>query len=635
MKSPLDMMVESEAGSAVKSGRFRFRYLAVGLCLPVLAALVGLAAFPWAMLKGTVEHRLSQNIERRVSIGSMERLDTMSFHPRIRLRAVRIPQPAWVEPSLADLARIAQIDLSFSVWGLLTGRDAVERVEVRGANLQFYRTAQGRKNWSDDGSAERGGSGSGGRLLMLRVAESRLRYLDRKRDRSLDVAVASDASGLRIDGGGLILGNSVHITGRGAAIVDGRANAPWPFRVAIEGRAVGFALDGSMPSPLDVGHMQGQARAHADDLRLLDAIIEAGLPGTQPVRLAARIRRSIPDWTIDDLRGTISRSDIAGHATIVKRGGRSRITGALWADHFDFDDLSSNEGKRRAAAIKARLGPRILPGSAIDLTHVRRTDGALDLGVDHLLWSGQSPFRSMTAHVSLERSRLEISALRVGMTRGSMEGTMRIDQTDTSRPDPRLDLRLTLRGARLLDFFPRAQIDGSLIGRLAITGYGHTLADAFGAGHGVLALVGRDGQIPARTAALLGQDVGRGLTMGKDETDNLRCVVARLDIKGGMARPAPVLIDSSRALTQVWGSIDLRNERLMLSLKGAPKKPSLLRLPGQVSLGGTVKAPDIDVPPMTKTVGGVINMLASAIAGRQEPLAQDADCNALERQAMR
>ncbi|NKI98430.1 AsmA family protein [Novosphingobium sp. SG707] len=620
-------------GMTAGSGLFRLRYLAVVLGLLVLAGLVGLAAFPWGVLKGTVERRLSQSIGRTVSIGAMERLDTMSFHPRIRLRAVRIPQPAWVEPHLADLAQIAQVDLSFSVWALLAGRATVERVEMRGANLQFYRTAQGRKNWSQDESGER--SGSGGHLLMLRVADSRLRYLDRKRDRSLDVAVVSDSTGLRIDGGGLILGHRVRITGRGAAIAEWRAAAPWPFSVAIEGPAVGFALEGTMPSPLDLGHLQGRARAHAEDLRLLDAIIEAGLPGTQPVRLAAGIRRSIPDWTIDDLRGTIGRSDIAGHATIVKRDGRSRITGALRSDHFDFDDLSSNEGKRRAAAIKARLGPRILPGSAIDLTHVRRTDGALDLRVDHLLWSGQSPFRSMTAHLSLERSRLEISALRVGMTHGSMEGTMRIDQTDTGRPDPRLDLRLTLRGARLLDFFPRAQIDGSLIGRLAVTGYGHTLADAFGAGGGVLALVGRDGQIPARTAALLGQDVGRGLTMGKDETDNLRCVVARLEIKGGMARPAPVLIDSSRAQTQVRGTIDLRNERLMLTLKGAPKKPSLLRLPGQVILGGTVKAPDIDVPPRTKTVGGVINMLASAIAGRQEPLARDADCNALERQVMR
>lgn len=620
-------------GMTAGSGLFRLRYLTVVLGLLVLAGLGGLAAFPWGVLKGTVERRLSQSIGRTVSIGAMERLDTMSFHPRIRLRAVRIPQPAWVEPHLADLAQIAQVDLSFSVWALLAGRATVERAEILGANLQFYRTAQGRKNWSQDESGER--SGSGGHLLMLRVAESRLRYLDRKRDRSLDVAVVSDGAGLRIDGGGLILGHRVRITGRGAAIAEWRAAAPWPFGVAIEGPAVGFALEGTMPSPLDLGHLQGRARAHAEDLRLLDAIIEAGLPGTQPVRLAAGIRRSIPDWTIDDLRGTIGRSDIAGHATIVKRDGRSRITGALRSDHFDFDDLSSNEGKRRAAAIKARLGPRILPGSAIDLTHVRRTDGALDLRVDHLLWSGQSPFRSMTAHLSLERSRLEISALRVGMTHGSMEGTMRIDQTDTGRPDPRLDLRLALRGARLLDFFPRAQIDGSLIGRLAVTGYGHTLADAFGAGGGVLALVGRDGQIPARTAALLGRDVGRGLTMGKDETDNLRCVVARLEIKGGMARPAPVLIDSSRAQTQVRGTIDLRNERLMLTLKGAPKKPSLLRLPGQVILGGTVKAPDIDVPPRTKTVGGVINMLASAIAGRQEPLARDADCNALERQAMR
>lgn len=627
----LPMVTLNRRGSALCLPRLR--NVAITLALLALAGLAGLAAFPWGMLKSTVERRLSRSIGSAVSIGSMERLDRVSFHPRVRLRGVRIPQPAWAEPSLADLAHIAQVDLSFSVWALLVGNEAVERAEVRGADLQFYRTAQGRKNWGEGASGE--GKGSGARLLMLRLADSRLRYLDRKRDRSLDVAVASDASGVRMEGDGLILGNRVRITGRGAAVVEGQAGARWPFRIAIEGPAVGFALDGAMPSPLDLGHLQGEARAHARDLRLLDAIIEAGLPGTQPVKLTARIRRDIPDWIIEDLRGAIGRSDIAGHATIIKREGRSRITGALWADHFDFDDLSSDEGKRRAAAIKARLGPRILPRSAIDLTRVGRTDGALDLRVDHLLWPGPSPFRSMAAHLSLERSRLELSALRVGLTHGSMAGTMVIDQTDGKKPDPRLDLRLTLRGARLLDFFPGAQIDGSLSGRLATTGYGHTLANAIGAGRGVVALVGRDGQIPARTAALLGQDVGRGLTLGKDKTDTLRCVVARLDIGGGMARPAPVIIDSSRAQTQVWGSIDLRNERLMLSLKGAPKQPSLLRLPGQVLVGGTIRAPEIAVPPKIKSVGGVINMLASAIGGRQEPLAPDADCDALERKAMR
>lgn len=613
----------------------RLRNLAMVLGGLGLIGVTGLAAFPWGMLKGPLERRLSQTIGSTVSIGAMERLDAVSFHPRLRLRAVRIPQPAWVDPSLGDLAQVAQVDLTLSTWALIFGRDAVEGARVRGANLQFYRTAQGRKNWGGNAKGEDGPSKSGARLLMLRVADSRLRYLDLKRDRSMDVAVASDARGLTINGQGLILGNRVSITGHGAAVVDGQAKGEWPFSVAIEGPAVGFALDGTMPSPLDLAHLQGKARAHGRDLRLLDAIIEAGLPGTQPVALTASVRRDKPDWIIEDLRGTIGRSDIAGHATILKRDGRTRIEGALQSARFDFDDLSSDEGKRRAAAIKARLGPRILPRSAIDLSRVGRTDGALDLRVDHLLWSGPSPFRSMSAHLSLDHSRLELSALHVGMTHGSMDGAMVIDQTDSKKPDPKLDLRLNLKGARLLDFFPRAQIDGSMIGRLAVIGYGHTIAEAIGAGNGVFALVARDGQIPARTAALLGQDIVRGLTLDKDKTDTLRCVAARLDIRGGMARPAPVLIDSTRAQTQVWGTINLRSERLMLALKGAPKKASLLRLPGQVTIGGTIRSPDISVPQKTKSLGGVLNMLGSAIAGRQEPLAGDADCHALERKAMR
>lgn len=611
-----------------------FRWLAIrpgaALVLVLTLAMIGLAAFPWALLKGRIEARLTHTIGRPVTIGAMERLDTFSFHPRIRLRGLRVPQPAWVAPHLDDLARVEQVDLSISAWSLLAGHNGVEQADVHGASLQFYRTAQGRKNWTDG----QGGSDHAALLRMLHVEGSRLRYLDDKRGRSIDVAVVSDAGGLRLEGTGLIQGNPVRVTGQGAPIVAGR-EGQWPFTISIEGPAVGFALTGTMPRPLDTSHLEGQARAHADDLRLLDAIIEAGLPGTQPVRLTARIRRKWPDWTIDALAGTVGRSDLAGHATIVKRDGRSRITGALSANRFDFDDLSSNQGKQRAAAQKARLGPRILPGSAIDLSHVRQTDGSLDLRIDHLLWPGTSPFRSMRAHLSLERSLLTISPLTLGMTHGTMAGSLTIDQTDPGQRDPSLKVDLAISGGRLLDVFPRARIDGAMVARMAMSGHGHTLRDALARGDGIIALVGRDGAIPARTALLLGQDVGGGLTTGKDEQASLRCLVVRLEVRHGTARPAPVLIDTSRAQTQVSGTIDLADERLMLASKGAPKGKTLLRLPGAVPVAGTIKAPDIRVPPHAKTVGGVLGMVANAITGQQGPHAQDADCDQLAAQAMR
>jgi hypothetical protein len=51
------------------------------------------------MLKGRIEARLSTRIGRPVTIGAMQRLDSLSFHPRVRLSAIRIPQPAWSSPA--------------------------------------------------------------------------------------------------------------------------------------------------------------------------------------------------------------------------------------------------------------------------------------------------------------------------------------------------------------------------------------------------------------------------------------------------------------------------------------------------------------------------------------------------------
>ena len=65
-----------------------------------------------------------------------------------------------------------------------------------------------------------------------------------------------------------------------------------------------------MDRPLDVGHLTARISAHGDDLVLLDAVIEAGLPATQPVKLLANVRRDGRDWTIRALTGSIGRSDL-------------------------------------------------------------------------------------------------------------------------------------------------------------------------------------------------------------------------------------------------------------------------------------------------------------------------------------
>lgn len=602
------------------------------LCGLMMLAFLALAAFPWGMLKGTIEQRLTDRIGRTVTIGAMVREDALSFHPTVRLTDMRVPQPDWVKPKLGDLAQIGEARVRFSALALLTGGPVVKALDLRGARLHFYRSAEGRENWTGEKSQASDEGGVRPSLDRLEVSDSEIVYRDDKQRRSIEAALRVDSNGLRLSGSGDVRGHPVRVTANGAPILNHGAGARWPFRVAIEGNAVGFTLDGTMDRPLDVGHLRGAATAHAIDLALLDAIIEAGLPGTQPVRLTAQVLRDKPDWTVTALKGAIGRSDLTGHATIRKRDGRTRIDGSIQSARFDFDDLSSNEGKRKAAAKRARVGERIVPDTAIDLKAVARTDGRLELKADRLLWPGSSPFRSLSGTLNLDHSRLVLEPLTLGLTRGILSGRLVVDQR---KGGPRLAIDLTLRSARLLDFFPDTKIDGSLMGRIALVGRGGTVREAVGVSTGTIALVARDGAIPARTAALLGQDIGKGLTVDKDKQAVLRCMIARLDVADGVAQPNPVLIDTSRAQTRATGTVALSSERMALSLTGAPKSRALLRLEGPVPIGGTIKAPDIRVPAETRSAKGIIKMIGKAIGGTQAPRAADADCDGLARAALR
>lgn len=624
-------METADRAARSRSWRGTARAVAVVLATLLVIGVVGLAAFPWGVLKGRLEKRLSDRIGKPVTIGGMTREDMFSFHPTLLLTDVRVPQPARVPGNLGlgDLAVVGSAHARISVPALLFGGPVLQTLDISKARFNLYRSADGWESWSGRGKS---GSDRGSALRTLIVSDTRLRYHDERQKRGFTASVAVDAKGLRMRGNGQIHGYPIMLAASGGAILDHPADTRWPFSVRIEGEAVGFSLVGTMAAPLDARHLRGKANGHAIDLALLDAIVEAGLPETQPVKIVADVERDGADWKVVSLTGTVGRSDVAGNAVILKREGRTRIDGAIRSARFDFDDLSSNQGRQIAAAKRRRFGDRLIPDTAIDLSSVARTDGHLTLRADRLLWANDSPFQSLHAELDLDRSRLVLAPLRVGLKQGTMSGRLVVDQRQGG---PQLDLDLRLANARLIHFVPDTGTDGNLVGRIRLKGPGATVRQAVGRSTGTVAMVATGGTLPARTASLLGQDVVKGLTVDKDKQAVLRCLIVRLDVARGTARPNPLLIDTSRAQTRAAGSIDLASERLALDLKGLPKTQAFLRLQGSVLVRGTIKAPDVQVPREATSAKGVLKMIGRALGGKERDLAADADCAALSRAALR
>ena len=71
------------------------------------------------------------------------------------------------------------------------------------------------------------------------------------------------------------------------------------------------------------------------------------------------------------------------------------------------------------------------------------------------------------------------------------------------------------------------------------------------------------------------------------------------------------------------------SEALAIRITGAPKKKSVLRLPGAILMEGTIRAPDVHTEKGTKSVGNILKAIGQSIVGDQPPRATDADCDAL------
>lgn len=199
----------------------------------------------------------------------------------------------------------------------------------------------------------------------LAKADGTIRYRDAKQRR--DAFLTSGASAK----GGLV------VAGNGPAASRGPAS---PFQAAIEGSALSMTLDGSMPQYLSTRRMAFTLDARADDLKLVDRVIEAGLFGTQPVSLHARVERE-PDR--GHLRAVwVGASPVEGRLEVIKAGDRTHLDGMVHFRRLNFGDLASDAGHAAAAALERSEGLRIMSNLRLNIGKIDDTDRRIAFRID-------------------------------------------------------------------------------------------------------------------------------------------------------------------------------------------------------------------------------------------------------------
>ncbi|MDB5704493.1 MAG: asmA family protein [Sphingomonas bacterium] len=610
----------------------RLHIVAGSVVALLLALLVVLAMMPWGMFKATIEKKLSDRFGRPVTIGAVERRDSFSLSPTIALRDLRIPQAAWAGPG--DLVRIDRAEVRFPVIPLLFGHFRPGTIDVNGAHIALVRDAERRESWRKP-EDRKPGHGSGSSIQGLRIANSTLTYRDAFQDRAFALKIAADPkTGITLAGTGTIRGEPVTLAANGPAIERG-AGKPWPFRATISGPALTVSAAGTMDAPLDTGHMTIDVAARADDLKFVDAVIEAGLFGTQPVRLAAHARHDGDVWKVTGLNGLIGGSDVAGHVDVRKVDGRTKLDGAVVSNALNFDDFASRAGQAAALAKRQAVGPRLVPDTRINIRKITRTDGTITFTVRQLVSAAPSSLQAMRGTIRIDHQLLTVSPFTIELTRGSIAGSVVVDQRGgPAIPTVTFDLKLADSSIGALAG-GGDEVNGRVDARIRLKGPGSTIREAVGRSDGTIGLVARNGTLPAKIASLLGFDAVRGILTDEAERAGLRCAVLRLAVRRGIGTVDPFVIDTTRSGTTGQGRIVFPSEAIAMKLTGAPKAKTILRFPGSLIVGGTIKAPDVHLPADAKSAGNFFKALGRSITGTQGPRATDADCAGLAARALR
>ncbi|HEY3849657.1 MAG TPA: AsmA family protein, partial [Steroidobacteraceae bacterium] len=253
--------------------------------------------------------------------------------------------------------------------------------------------------------------------------------------------------------------------------------------------------------------------------------------------------------------------------------------------------------------------------------------------------------RQVNFHLQLHDGLLRMDPLTFVLDTGRFSGRLAID----ARKDvPETTIDMAIDHVDLAQFksasAKQPPLDGSLLGRLDIHGFGTSVHKLASTADGTLSVALPEGQMNNALAELTGINVVRGLGLllsEKEKDTQIRCGIVDFQAKKGMLDSKSVFIDTTNVLITGRGHIDLGDERLDLTLQGDPKKIRLLRLRSPITLHGTLLHPAVGVKPgqllaqagVAIALGTLLTPAAAALALIDPGLAKNKDCSAVMAEA--
>jgi uncharacterized protein involved in outer membrane biogenesis len=464
----------------------------------------------------------------------------------------------------------------------------------------------------------------------------------------------------------------------GGPLINLDPDHPYDLEAHLTASDITVDAQASFPKPFDLASYRAKLSLSGSDLADVYYLTGLALPNTPPYQLAANVKHTGTVFRFEDFKGKLGSSDIEGSVEIQTPtktpADKPKLIAKLRSNSLDFADLAPTLGHPASTpassltnaaptgAATAQLPARhrsskappptqpapasdhLFPDADLQVDRVRGMDADVTYHAKSVI-APKLPMKEVSFHLQLQDGLLRLDPLSFSLDAGKFSGSVSID----ARKDvPETTIDMGIDGVDLAQFKPaKAQqppLAGSLVGRLHIHGFGSSVHKLASTGDGTFSVALPHGQMNNAIAELTGINVMKGLGLllsDKEKDTQIRCGIVDFQAQKGVLDSKSVFIDTTNVLITGRGTVDLRDERLDLSLQGDPKKLRILRLRSPIAVHGTLLHPAVGVKVdklleqagIAAALGTLLTPAAAALALIDPGLAKNKDCSAVMAEA--
>jgi uncharacterized protein involved in outer membrane biogenesis len=606
------------------------------IVLPIVAVCVVLLSYNYNSLKPEIERMVEQGTGRKLSLGGDISLK-IGFTPALVVRDVSFQNAPW--GSRPELARIKRFELKVQLLPLLSHRIEVERLVLIEPEILLETDKSGKSNLTFETTKKEAPSKTGDTWKLsglifkdVRIEKGRIAYIDREFKKSYVVTVAAlravttdSESPIKLDLKGTYNNYPFEITGTLcplAAFINPARD--WPVNLAVKAESALLTLGGTVKDPLAGRDFRLNFTLKGKDLASFRQLAGESFRFKGPFDVSGLISDPAREvYSLSNLKVTQGENDLSGSVQVNLVESRPKIAATLSARKLDFHPYIQEKTTKSAAR-----KDKVFPGDPLPLDALRKADADVKLRAAQVILPNRV-FSNLEAAVLLKDGDLMVKPFRAALGQGSVDGYLSLQAQGKAAA---MAMTLKISKADIGYFTKDVKVADSLKGQLDmdvdLKTRGASVAGLMAELNGNTVLVMGKGRLENKYADLLSGDLGSGLfrllNPYRKETQytSINCCVVGFNIKDGVARATSLVLNTDHMVVVGEGDVNLKTEKLNLSLKPAPKEGvgtstigklnmSLSELTRPFKLGGTLAHPSLAIDPaqtalvLGRTIGGV------------------------------